>query len=106
MPGSVARVISLLCRGDDAAIVAQPGYGMMIAHWFDDAEEPGERIRQARAYAHGVGGSLIVEKAAPAVKDSIDVWDYAGASLEVMKSLKAQYDPNGILNPNRFTGGI
>ena len=106
LPGSVARVISLLCRDDDAAIVAQPGYGMMSAHWFGESEEPGERIRQARAYAHGVGGSLIVEKAAPAVKDSFDVWDYTGGSLEVMKSLKAQYDPKGILNPNRFTGGI
>ena len=106
LPGSVARVISLLCQDGDAAIVAQPGYGMMSAHWFGESEETGERIRQARAYAHGVGGSLIVERVPPAVKDSLDVWDYAGGSLEVMKSLKAQYDPNGILNPNRFTGGI
>lgn len=106
LPGSVARVISLLCRDDDAGIVAQPGYGMMSAHWFGESEDPEERIRQARAYTHGVGGSLIVERAPPAVKDSLDVWGYTGASLEVMKSLKAQYDPNGILNPNRFTGGI
>ncbi len=106
LPGSVARVISLLCQDDDAAIVAQPGYGMMSAHWFGDAVEAVERIRQARAYVHGVGGSLIVERVPLAVKDSLDVWDYTGGSLEVMKSLKAQYDPNGILNPNRFTGGI
>ena len=106
LPGSVARVISLLCQGDDPAVVAQPGYGMMSAHWFGESEETGERIRQARAYAHGVGGSLILERAPLAVKDSLDVWDYTGESLEVMKSLKAQYDPNGVLNPNRFTGGI
>ena len=106
LPGSVARVISLLCGDDDAAIVAQPGYGMMSAHWFGESEDPGGRIRQARAYAHGVGGSLIVERAPPAVKDSLEVWDYTGGSLEVMKNLKAQYDPKGIFNPNRFTGGI
>ena len=106
LPGSVARVISLLSQDDDPAIVAQPGYGMMSAHWFGESEDPGELIRQARAYAHRVGGSLIIERAPPAIKDGLDVWDYTGGSLEVMKSLKAQYDPNGILNPNRFTGGI
>ena len=106
LPGSAAKVVRLLCRDDDAAIVAQPGYGMMSAHWFGESEDMGERIRQARADVHGVGGSLIVERAPLAVKDSLDVWDYTGGSLEVMKSLKAQYDPNGILNPNRFTGGI
>ena len=106
LPGDVASAIDLLCSDDDAAVVAQPGYGMMSAHWFGEYEGMGERIRQARAYAHGVGGSLIVERAPTAVKDSLDVWDYSGESLEVMKSLKAQYDPNGILNPNRFTGGI
>ncbi len=106
LPGSVARVISLLCRDDDAGIVAQPGYGMMSAHWFGESEETGERIRQARAHVHDVGGSLIVERAPIAVKDRLDVWGYTGGSLEVMKSLKAQYDLNGILNPNRFTGGI
>ena len=106
LPGSIAKAIGLLCRDDGAATVAQPGYGMISAHWFGDAEEPLERIKQAREYAHGAGGSLIVERAPLSVKNSLDVWDYTGESLAVMKSLKAQYDPNGILNPNRFTGGI
>jgi glycolate oxidase FAD binding subunit len=59
-----------------------------------------------RTAVHSLGGSLIIERAPLNIKESIDVWDYAGESLEVMRRLKAQYDPNGILNPNRFTGGI
>ena len=89
-----------------AAIVAQPGYGMMNAHWFSCDANMSEIILGARQAVHDIGGSLIVERAPVEVKDAVDVWDYRGESLEVMRSLKAQYDPNGILNPNRFAGGI
>lgn len=106
LPNKIAKVIGGLSKFGDAAILAQPGYGMMNAHWFDgDADLP-DTVRGARDIAHRLGGSLIVERAPLEVKDSVDVWDYAGESLEVMKRLKAQYDPNSILNPNRFIGGI
>ena len=106
LPNRMVNAIQTLSHRQEAAIVAQPGYGMMNAHWFDKDASLGESVLHARQYVHSIGGSLIVERAPLAAKDSLDVWDYTGESLEVMQSLKTQYDPNGILNPNRFTGGI
>ncbi len=106
LPNSIVKVMDVLGQSENAAIVAQPGYGMMTAHWFDEYGASSNVILGAREVAHGLGGSLIVERAPMAVKDNLDVWDYTGESLEVMRNLKAQYDPKGILNPNRFTGGI
>lgn len=106
LPNRLDNAIESLASHGNPAIVAQPGYGMMNSHWFDEDADLGERIRSARNSSHELGGTLIVERAPLEVKGSLDVWDYTGESLEVMRNLKAQYDPNGILNPNRFAGGI
>ena len=106
LPSNIARAIEALTDREEPALVAQPGYGMMSAHWFDVDGEPGAAIRSSRDAIHGLGGTLDVERAPLELKDALDVWDYTGESIEIMRNLKAQYDPNGILNPNRFTGGI
>ena len=102
----VAQVAAALSQNADAAILAQVGYGMLNAHWFDQELDLGETLRHARDAVHSAGGSLIVERALLSVKAGVDVWDYNGDSLAIMRGLKAQYDPNHILNPNRFAGGI
>jgi glycolate oxidase FAD binding subunit len=52
------------------------------------------------------GGSLSILSCAPEVKSKIDVWGSAGDALPLMRSIKAQFDPAGILNPGRFIAGI
>ena len=106
LPSAIAEVSDSLIERASPAIVAQPGYGMINAHWFEDDEDMTDIVQSARQSVHDVGGSLIMERAPVALKDGLDAWDYRGESLEVMRNLKAQYDPNGILNPNRFAGGI
>lgn len=61
-------------------------------------------VREVRARIQ-VGSAVLV--AAPvAVKRQIDVWGAMGDALPLMKRVKAQFDPDGILNPGRFVGGI
>jgi len=52
------------------------------------------------------GGSLVVLRCPSEVKAKLDVWGSSGDALSVMKSVKAQFDPAGVLNPGRFIGGI
>jgi len=40
------------------------------------------------------------------VKERIAVWDTPGPDSRIMRQLKAELDPRGILNPGRFLGGI
>ena len=35
-----------------------------------------------------------------------DIWHVPGPSLRIMRRIKSQLDPNGLLNPGRFVGGI
>jgi glycolate oxidase FAD binding subunit len=52
------------------------------------------------------GGSLAVLRCPAEVKSKLDIWGSSGDALPVMKSVKAQFDPAGVLNPGRFIGGI
>ena len=106
LPTQIPPIADALSRDEGVAIVSQPGYGMINAHWFSDAIDLADALRRARNAVHYAGGSLIVERAPLSVKAGADIWDYSGDSLAVMRGLKAQYDPNRILNPNRFAGGI
>ena len=58
-----------------------------------------------RAAAAGVGGAAVVLEAPDGVRSRLDVWGPATA-LDLMRSVKARFDPDGILAPGRFVGGI
>jgi glycolate oxidase FAD binding subunit len=40
------------------------------------------------------------------LKAKVDVWGPPGDDFEVMRKLKAAWDPNGTLSPGQFVGGI
>ncbi|MEO8099409.1 MAG: FAD-binding oxidoreductase [Acidobacteriota bacterium] len=47
------------------------------------------------------GGSLVL-----LTPSKLDAWGSAGDSLPLLRAVKRQFDPNNILNPGRFVGGI
>ena len=81
------------------------GIGWLRVTAFDET-----RLREAlvilRAESVALGGSLVLLRCPPDVKRQIDAWGDAGDALPLMRRVKAQFDPNGILNPGRFVGGI
>ncbi|MDQ3258393.1 MAG: FAD-binding oxidoreductase, partial [Acidobacteriota bacterium] len=63
-------------------------------------------IKRLRSDVEKMQGSLVVLHCPPAVKASVDVWGEVGDALPLMRRVKAQFDPAGVLNPGRFVGGI
>jgi FAD/FMN-containing dehydrogenase len=54
-----------------------------------------------RAAAESLGGSLIIEHAAPEVRIEIGAWGKLAAS-NLMTKIKRQLDPEGLFSPGRF----
>lgn len=52
------------------------------------------------------GGSLVVESCPGALKAQVDVWGSPGPAFALMEGMKQRFDPNGVLNPGRFVGGL
>lgn len=94
-------------RGILGRELAFAGDGIALLY-FDKAEsgDHAALTQDLRSRAVALGGSLVVRHAPTAVKKLVDVWGAIPSGLGVMKSLKAAYDPLGLLNPGRFVGGI
>ena len=84
-----------------AALTARGGDGVPAVTWLAGA------VAGLRASLAPEGGSLVVERAPRALKDAVDAWGpVAPDALAIMRRLKQEFDPAGILNPGRFVGGL
>jgi glycolate dehydrogenase FAD-binding subunit len=98
-------------RGLLTACAAHAGLGVIQAALFSP-REGGEiapvtaALADWRGIARGAGGHAVLEWAPLAVKSQVPVWDDAGAAGRIMQRIKAQLDPQNLLNPGRFVAGI
>jgi glycolate oxidase FAD binding subunit len=96
--------------GVDTTVLAQPGHGVLeMAVW--DSRDPRrlgeELVRPLRAAVEAEGGSLVVERAPIELKVSCEVWGSIQAEiLSIMKRIKREFDPDDVLSPGRFVGGL
>ena len=105
--------IDLLCKPPnmELAIIGHPGYGSTIISLFNlgdtyDNATITEVASHLREMCKQVDGQMTIQKLPTQLKHRLDVWNDVGSSLLIMRELKRQYDPKGILNPGRFVGGI
>lgn len=82
--------------------------GIVHSAWLP-GEGPEADLRLATSLRQTVttlGGTMVVEAAPAALKDRLDVWGEPGADFPLMRSLKEQFDAQGILSPGRFLGRL
>jgi glycolate oxidase FAD binding subunit len=65
-----------------------------------------DAVKELRNNLETRGGSFTILRGPLEIKSKLDVWGSAGDALPLMKRIKAQFDPAGVLNPGRFIGGI
>lgn len=76
--------------------------------WIQLAERDGlvEGVERLRSHCQKNGGFLSVLQGPKSLKQSLDVWGYAGNALGVMRDIKDKFDPQRLLSPGRFVGGL
>ncbi len=97
---------SLEAVGGPPRILALPTIGILYASWahLDNAEETIGRLRAATS---GASGSLVIEVCPPDLKRRLDVFpDVSGPPFDLMRRIKQQFDPKGILSPGRHLGRL
>ncbi len=97
-------------QGLRVAVISEAGTGIVRYYCQAEGADPFTRLAGAvaplRAFATEARGSLVVLQAPPQVKAAVDVWGSVGDGFPLMRGLKEQFDPDRILNPGRFVGGL
>ena len=107
LPGQVAGVTTTIeaAAGAGTRIVAYPTLGVLrVAITGGDDVAP--QLQRLREIVRQAGGALVVESCPAAHKREIDVFGEAPPSFGLMRRVKEQFDPKGILSPGRFLGRL
>ena len=98
-------------QGVDRTILSHSGSGVTLINLLLDRRSDGKdkaskAVRTLLAECRKAGGNLVVQSAPPDWKESLPVWGEPGSDLPMMKRIREQLDPSGLLNPGRFAVGI
>ncbi len=110
MPGGIAGWLAALrSAAQENALAlrwrAHAGHGAVRVRLTGQPEALAVTVETLRKAAEAARGALVVEEYAPALIGRIDPWGTPPA-LDLMRRVKAQFDPHNTLNPGRFVGGI
>ena len=98
-------------RGLATAWSAHAGVGLVTGAVRAEGERQDPAILAAvlaewRAAARAGGGHASIGWAPLAVKAALPVWDDTGPAGRIMQRIKAELDPQNLLNPGRFVAGV
>ena len=103
----IARELGIEC-----AFICHSGNGILYSYilpgkkFRSKVESFIELIEKMTAEAAKNEGNLIIESSPLLIKKNVEVWGQSRSDYQVVRRLKEQIDPAGILNRGRFVGGI
>ena len=86
--------------GEDATLLVRAANGVVYAGaGADTARDLVTRLRDA-------GFVVLLEQGPDELKNSVEAWAAPGSDFEIMRRLKATFDPKNLLNPGRLYGKL
>jgi glycolate oxidase FAD binding subunit len=106
LPGQIAEAHKILARWQGETICVTQASGVMTAALLEDLADAGKLIGELRESLRASGGSVTILRMPEALRGEMDVWGCKSDALPLMREIKRRFDPNRVLNPGRFVGGI
>jgi glycolate oxidase FAD binding subunit len=92
-------------------VISHAAVGVAYSRWRAEDEAGLMRqgatvVRELTRATGELGGTFVVESCPPELKRDVDVWGEPREDFPLMRRVKEQWDPRGILNPGRFVGRL
>jgi glycolate oxidase FAD binding subunit len=109
LPTDLAETLAVIERlaGKRGYVAAgRAGAGVFLLRITEEVQLQRRVIEGLRDALQIGRGSAVIVNGSPELKQHVDVWGPIGNGLAVMKAVKQQFDPTGILSPGRGPGGL
>lgn len=106
LPTQLPSLIEAL-SGNDArpAIVALPTIGVVRISWPSGSDVPAA-LRAFQVATARLSANATIERCPSDLRSEFDVFGPLPRSFDLMRRIKQQFDPNGVLSPGRFVGRL
>jgi glycolate oxidase FAD binding subunit len=107
-PSAVTSIMELLLDIDpNASLAAHAGNGVVIAAFseFSVADASKILIQRLQPATVAAGGNVVVWSCQAGELTRQAMWGAGRGDAEMMRAVKRQFDPKGLLNPDRFVYG-
>ena len=105
--------VNMLSEGNvDHTLLSHAGSGISLIGLLTDQDDMKAKniatkaVETLSGQCREAGGNLLVRRAPTALKSELPMWGVAGSDFVLMKRIKEQIDPSGIMNPGRFIKGL
>lgn len=82
------------------------GHGLCQVNLNGASEDVMSAIHELRESVAKLGGYVVVKHLPFALRQKVDTWGSKPKHFFLLEGIKSKVDPNRVLNPNRFVGGI
>jgi glycolate oxidase FAD binding subunit len=109
LPGAVASTLTWLAdamQGCEFAAVGRAGVGVLLTRIGGDVERQARVLSGLRERLPPPTGGAVLVRGSDDLKSRVDPWGPLGGGFGVMRAIKRQFDPQGIVNPGRGPGGL
>jgi glycolate dehydrogenase FAD-binding subunit len=91
----------------DHTVLCHAGNGLILINLLPGPKGAGDKslteaVRTLLGECRSAGGNLVVQRAPADLKKSLPVWGEPGTDLPLMKRIRVELDPSGVMNPGRF----
>jgi glycolate oxidase FAD binding subunit len=109
LPSELASTLDVIQRlaGERGYVAAgRAGAGVFLLRITGELQQQ-KRVIDGLRDALQIGrGSAVIVRSSQELRNLVDVWGPIGDGLTLMKAVKQQFDPAGILSPGRGPGGL
>ncbi|NTV33524.1 MAG: FAD-binding oxidoreductase [Deltaproteobacteria bacterium] len=97
--------------GLDHTMLCHAGNGLILINLLPTPKGGDDKalVNAARtllAECRKAGGNLVVQRAPADLKKALPIWGEPGSDLDLMKRIRVELDPSGVMNPGRSAVGL